>query len=223
MKRSWLIPRKVLTIHKKHKRERIYGAVSQSDFSDLQSTVRSQGITIANLDTYKQNKLTAGNNITISNENVISANVPGGSTDVACYECYVTRVLDGTDTQLWLPKSLDPSDFSLTHIYTNCSQETCPVRLDYASSTDARLKVFLRSGTNSLSCSSIVYVSENANFGNELACWGYDSSRCQVVAGMNRIWHVSHNDYLDQNGIRTTTQTLKQGTLTISFTFTFNV
>lgn len=223
MKRSWLIPRKVLTIHKKHKRERIYGAVSQSDFSDLQSTVRSQGITIANLDTYKQNKLTAGNNITISNDNVISANVPGGSTDVACYECYVTRELDGTGTQLWIPKSLTPNDFTLTHIYKNCSQETCPVRVDYASSSDARLKVRLTAGLNSISCSSIVFVSNNANFANELACWGYDSARCQIVAGMNRIWHLQHNDFLDQNGVQSSTNTLKSGVLTVSFTFTFNV
>ena len=175
------------------------------------------------MDTYKQNKLTAGNNITISNDNVISANVPGGSTDVACYECYMTRVLDGTGTQLWIPKSLTPEDFTLTHIYTNCSQETCPVRVDYASSTDARLKVLLRAGFNSISCSSVVFVSEDANFATELARWGYDSARCQIVAGMNRIWRLQHNDYLDINGVQSTTQTLKRGTLTVSFTFVFNV
>ncbi len=139
------------------------------------------------------------------------------------YECYVTMVLNGTDTELWNPKLLSPNDFTLTHIYTNCTQSTCPVRVSCTSSEDARLKVSLNNSIHSIMCSSIVFVSENANFANELACWGYDSSRCQIVAGMNRMWHLQHNDLLDQNGVRSLTNTLKQGTLTVSFTFSFNV
>ena len=132
-------------------------------------------------------------------------------------------VLNGTDTELWNPKLLSPNDFTLTHIYTNCTQSTCPVRVSCTSSEDARLKVSLNNSIHSIMCSSIVFVSENANFANELACWGYDSSRCQIVAGMNRMWHLQHNDLLDQNGVRSLTNTLKQGTLTVSFTFSFNV
>jgi hypothetical protein len=142
---------------------------------------------------------------------------------VGVYECYVTMVLNGTDTELWNPKLLSPNDFTLTHIYTNCTQSTCPVRVSCTSSEDARLKVSLNNSIHSIMCSSIVFVSENANFANELACWGYDSSRCQIVAGMNRMWHLQHNDLLDQNGVRSLTNTLKQGTLTVSFTFSFNV
>jgi len=195
--------------------------LATDDFNNYASNTAATLINIQRVLGNKQDILTAGNNITISN-NVISANVPSSSTDVGVYECYVTRVLDGTDTELWVPKSLSTSDFTLTHIYTNCSQATCPVRVDYASSDDARLKVSL-SGIHSITCSSIVFVSEHANFANELACWGYDASRCQVVAGMNRMWHLQHNDYLDLNGVRSLTSSLKQGTLTISFTFTFNV
>lgn len=46
---------------------------SVSNLEDVRSSVRSLAISVGNLENYKQNKLTAGENITITEDNVISA------------------------------------------------------------------------------------------------------------------------------------------------------
>jgi len=138
--------------------------------------------------------------------------------NVGVYEFTVTKVLDGTDTKLWSGSDLTSADVSES--FVNCTAETCPVRItldDYG-----RLVTGLRTGYNSITCESHTYVSPNANFATELGMWGFDDL-CQVVAGMNRTWYLAHNTLLDQNGIRSTTDTLKNGTLTIKFDFVFEI
>lgn len=140
----------------------------------------------------------------------------GGNKGV--YEFTVTKVLDGTNTKLWSGDGLTSANISESYI--NCTAETCPVRITLDSY--GGLKVNLKAGYNSITCESHTFVSSNANFATELGMWGFDDL-CQVVAGMNRTWHLVHNSPLDQNGIRSTTDTLKNGTLTIKFDFVFEV
>jgi len=141
-----------------------------------------------------------------------------GDSDVGVYEFTVTKVLDGTGTQLWNGQGLTSADISES--FVNCTDETCPVHIildDYG-----RLVTSLATGYDSITCESHTFVSPNANFATELGMWGFDDL-CQVVAGMNRTWYLTHGSSLDQNGIRSTTETLKSGTLTIKFDFVFNV
>ena len=141
-----------------------------------------------------------------------------GASNYGVYEFTVTKVLNGTGTSLWSGDGLTNADISETFI--NCTTSTCPVHLRLDSY--GRLSVSLATGYDSITCESHTYVSSNANFATELGMWGYDNL-CQVVAGMNRTWYLTRNDILDQNGIRSTTETLKSGTLTIKFDFVFEV
>lgn len=141
-----------------------------------------------------------------------------GSGNVGVYEFTVTKVLDGTGTALWSGRDLTSADISES--FVNCTAETCPVRITL--DTYGRLTTELKAGYDSITCESHTYVSPNANFATELGMWGFDDL-CQVVAGMNRTWYLTHNTLLDQNGIRTTTDTLKNGTLTIKFDFVFEI
>lgn len=140
----------------------------------------------------------------------------GGNKGV--YEFTVTKVLDGTSSQLWTGEGLTSADISET--FVNCTSATCPVHVGLDSY--GGLRVSLDISYNSITCESHTYVSSNANFATELGMWGFDDL-CQVVAGMNRTWFVTHGASLDQNGIRSTTETLKSGTLTIKFDFVFEV
>lgn len=140
----------------------------------------------------------------------------GGNKGV--YEFTVTKVLDGTNTKLWSGDGLTASDISESYI--NCTVETCPVRITLDSY--GGLRVNLVAGYDSITCESHTFVSSNANFATELGMWGFNDL-CQVVAGMNRTWYLTHGASLDQNGIRSTTDTLKNGTLTIKFDFVFEV
>lgn len=141
-----------------------------------------------------------------------------GASDFGVYEFTVTKVLDGTGTELWSGMGL--TDANISETFVNCTSETCPVHInldDYG-----RLVTSLRTGYDSITCESHTYVSDNANFATELGMWGFDNL-CQVVAGMNRTWYLTDGAHLDQNGIRSTTETLKSGTLTIKFDFVFEV
>lgn len=153
-----------------------------------------------------------------SSGNAIWQTPTAGVSSVGVYEFTVTKVLNGSGTQLWSGDGLTESDINET--FVNCTAETCPVRIILDSY--GRLMTGLRSGYNSITCESHTYVSPNANFATELGMWGYDDL-CQVVAGMNRTWYLTQGSLLDQNGIRTTTDTLKNGTLTIKFDFVFEV
>ena len=143
---------------------------------------------------------------------------PASGGDKGVYEFTVTKVLDGSSAQLWSGDGLTSANISES--FVNCTTETCPVhiRLD----SYGGLYVSLAAGYSSITCESHTYVSSNANFATELGMWGFDGL-CQVIAGMNRTWYLTHGDSLDQNGIRSTTETLKSGTLTIKFDFVFEV
>lgn len=141
-----------------------------------------------------------------------------GAIDVGVYELTVTKVLNGTSTKLWDGDNLTDAD--ITESFTNCTALTSPVRVILDSF--GRLMVGLRYGYSSITCESHTYVSPSANFATELGMWGYDNL-CQVVAGMNRTWYLTDGALLDQNGIRSETETLKSGTLTIKFDFVFQV
>lgn len=141
-----------------------------------------------------------------------------GASDVGVYELTVTKVLNGTSDKLWDGSGL--TDANITETFTNCTSATCPVHIILDSF--GRLMTSLKSGYSSITCESHTYVSPSANFATELGMWGYDNL-CQVVAGMNRTWYLTDGTLLDQNGIRTTTETLKSGTLTIKFDFVFQV
>lgn len=141
-----------------------------------------------------------------------------GASDVGVYELTVTKVLNGTGTQLWDGEGL--TDANISESYTNCTAATCPVSVGL--NNYGGLRVYLDNSYGSITCESHTYVSPNANFATELGMWGYDNL-CQMVAGMNRTWYVTDGSNLDQNGIRTTTDTLKSGTLTIKFDFVFQV
>ena len=171
----------------------------------------------------KQNILSAGANITIQN-NVISATGGSGVSLVGWggYRCTVTKVLDGTGTQLWNPGSSD-FDFTLTHDYINCTASTTAVSIAMESGTSSKLRVNIRPWAPAvLPCHSAVYVDENANFGTEMASWGHPyGGYCQVCSGMSRIWLVEHLDYVDENGVQSLTQTLKSGTMRVVFSFWF--
>lgn len=153
-----------------------------------------------------------------SSGNAIWQTPTAGASDVGVYEFTVTKVLNGTGTQLWSGDGLTDADVNETFI--NCTAVTCPVRIILDSY--GRLMTGLRTGYSSITCESHTYVSPNANFATELGMWGYDDL-CQVVAGMNRTWYLTQSSMLDQNGIRSTTDTLKTGTLTIKFDFVFEV
>lgn len=150
--------------------------------------------------------------------NNIGAVASTGSSNKGVYEFTVTKVLDGTGTELWNGTGLTVDNIDET--FVNCTDSTCPIRIVLDSY--GRLKASLVAGYNSITCISHTYVSSNANFANELGMWGLDDL-CQVVAGMNRTWYLQHGSLLDQNGIRSTTQTAKTGTLTIKFDFVFDV
>lgn len=141
-----------------------------------------------------------------------------GASDVGVYELTVTKVLNGTSDKLWDGDGL--TDANISESFTNCTSATCPVHILLDSF--GRLMTSLNSGYSSITCESHTYVSPSANFATELGMWGYDDL-CQVVAGMNRTWYLTDGTLLDQNGIRTTTSTLKSGTLTIKFDFVFQV
>lgn len=141
-----------------------------------------------------------------------------GASDYGVYELSVTKVLNGTGTELWDGEGL--TDANISESYTNCTAATCPVSVGLNSY--GGLRVYLDNSYGSITCESHTYVSSNANFATELGMWGYDGL-CQMVAGMNRTWYVTDGSNLDQNGIRTTTETLKSGTLTIKFDFVFQV
>lgn len=141
-----------------------------------------------------------------------------GATDVGVYELTVTKVLNGTSTKLWDGDNLTDAD--ITETFTNCTALTSPVRIILDSY--GRLMTGLRNGYHSITCESHTFVSPNANFATELGMWGFDDL-CQVVAGMNRTWYLTDGSLLDQNGIRSETETLKSGTLTIKFDFVFQV
>lgn len=141
-----------------------------------------------------------------------------GASDFGVYELTVTKVLNGTGTELWDGEGL--TDANISESYTNCTAATCPVSVGL--NGYGGLRVYLDNRYGSITCESHTYVSSNANFANELGMWGYDNL-CQMVAGMNRTWYVTDGSNLDQNGIRTTTETLKSGTLTIKFDFVFQV
>lgn len=150
--------------------------------------------------------------------NNIGIVAPTGSSNKGVYEFTVTKVLDGTGTELWNGAGLTVDNISET--FVNCTFDTCPIRIVLDSY--GRLRASLAAGYNSITCISHTYVSSNANFANELGMWGFDDL-CQVVAGMNRTWYLQHGSLLDQNGIRSTTQTAKTGTLTIKFDFVFDI
>lgn len=140
----------------------------------------------------------------------------GSSSDIGIYEVTVTKELTGTDAKIWRPTD---GNYTLTETYINCSSANCPIRIlqdDYN-----RLLVNL-SNYSVISCEAHVFVSPNANFATELGEWGM-TDLCQVVAGMNRTFFVSNGDFLVQNGIGSSTQTLKTGTVTVKFDFIFNV
>lgn len=141
-----------------------------------------------------------------------------GSGNKGVYEFTVTKVLNGTDTKLWSGDGLTSANISES--FVNCTDETCPVHITLDGY--GRLVTSLATGYGSITCESHTFVSPNANFATELGMWGYDNL-CQVVAGMNRTWYLTHGALLDQNGIRSTTETLKSGTLTIKFDFVFKV
>ena len=149
--------------------------------------------------------------------NNIGAVASTGSSNKGVYELTVTIVLDEADT-IWDGNGLTQDNITVT--FVNCTAATCPIRivLDSYGGLEARLAA----GYNSITCTSHTYVSSDANFANDLGMWGYDNL-CQVIAGMNRTWYLQHNSVLDQNGIRSTTQTAKSGTLTIKFDFVFDV
>lgn len=161
----------------------------------------------------------AGKVLTVNSNGHADWQTPtAGSGNVGVYEFTVTKVLDGTGTQLWSGDGLTASNISESFI--NCTAENCPVRISL--DTYGGLRTSLVAGYGSITCESHTFVSSNANFANELGMWGYDDL-CQVVAGMNRTWYLTHGASLDQNGIRSTTETLKNGTLTIKFDFVFEV
>lgn len=141
-----------------------------------------------------------------------------GASDFGVYELTVTKVLNGTSTRLWDGDNLTDAD--ITESFTNCTAATTPVRIILDSY--GRLMTGLRNGYHSITCESHTFVSPNANFATELGMWGFDDL-CQVVAGMNRTWYLTNGSLLDQNGIRSETETLKSGTLTIKFDFVFQV
>lgn len=140
----------------------------------------------------------------------------------AVYECVMTRTLDGTDSQIFVPKVLDMTDYTMNEYYTNCTSATSIVHVHrddrsfWTATFDASY--------GSMYCYSVVAVGQGSNFASELACWGYDTSMCQIVAGMNRMWYLDHSGaVLCQNGVRDTTGTLKSGSISISFTFVWSV
>lgn len=150
--------------------------------------------------------------------NNIGALDPTGSSNKGVYEFTVTKVLDGSGVEIWDGDGLTVDNINET--FVNCTSATCPVHIVLDSY--GGLRTSLASGYNSITCISHTYVSQDANFANELGMWGHDNL-CQVIAGMNRTWYLQHNSALDQNGIRFTTSTLKTGTVTIKFDFVFDV
>ena len=140
----------------------------------------------------------------------------------AVYECVMTRTLDGTDSQIFVPKLLDMADYSMNEYYTNCTALTSIVHMHR---DDRSFWTATFDGSyGSMYCYSVVAVGQGSNFASELACWGYDTTMCQIVAGMNRIWYLDHSGaVLCQNGVRDTTGTLKSGSISICFTFVWSV
>ena len=140
----------------------------------------------------------------------------------AVYECVMTRTLDGTDSQIFVPKLLDMADYSMNEYYTNCTALTSIVHMHR---DDRSFWTATFDGSyGSMYCYSVVAVGQGSNFASELACWGYDTTMCQIVAGMNRIWYLDHSGaVVCQNGVRDTTGTLKSGSISICFTFVWSV
>ena len=150
--------------------------------------------------------------------NNIGVITPTNSSNKGVYELTVTKVLNGTGTEIWDGNGLTQDNINET--FVNCTAATCPIRI--VLDGYGGLRTSLKAGYTSITCTSHTFVSPNANFANELGMWGFDNL-CQVIAGMNRTWYLQHNSALDQNGIRSTTQTTKSGTLTIKFDFVFEV
>lgn len=140
----------------------------------------------------------------------------------AVYECVMTRTLDGTDTQIFVPKVLDMTDYTMNEYYTNCTAATSIVHMHR---DDRSFWTATFDGSyGSMYCYSVVAVGQGSNFASELACWGYDTTMCQIVAGMNRIWYLDHSGaVVCQNGVRDTTGSLKSGSISICFTFVWSV
>ena len=140
----------------------------------------------------------------------------------AVYECVMTRTLDGTDSQIFVPKVLDMADYTMNEYYTNCTALTSIVHVHR---DDRSFWTATFDGSyGSMYCYSVVAVGQGSNFASELACWGYDTTMCQIVAGMNRIWYLDHSGaVLCQNGVRDTTGSLKSGSISICFTFVWSV
>lgn len=140
----------------------------------------------------------------------------------AVYECVMTRTLDGTDSQIFVPKLLDMTDYTMNEYYTNCTAATSIVHVHRE---DRNFWTATFDGSyGSMYCYSVVAVGQGSNFASELACWGYDTTMCQIVAGMNRIWYLDHSGaVLCQNGVRDTTGSMKSGSISISFTFVWSV
>lgn len=140
----------------------------------------------------------------------------------AVYECVMTRTLDGTDSQIFVPKLLDMADYSMNEYYTNCTALTSIVHVHRE---DRNFWTVTFDGSyGSMYCYSVVAVGQGSNFASELACWGYDTTMCQIVAGMNRIWYLDHSGaVLCQNGVRDTTGSMKTGSISICFTFVWSV
>lgn len=163
-----------------------------------------------------------GKVLTVNGTTAEWQSLPTYGHQYAVYECVMTRTLDGTDSQIFVPKLLDMTDYTMNEYYTNCTAATSIVHMHrddrsfWTATFDASY--------GSMYCYSVVAVGQGSNFATELACWGYDTSMCQIVAGMNRIWYLDHSGaVVCQNGVRDTTGTLKSGSISIAFTFVWSV
>lgn len=163
-----------------------------------------------------------GKVLTVNGTTAEWQSLPTYGHQYAVYECVMTRTLDGTDSQIFVPKVLDMADYTMNEYYTNCTAVTSIVHMHredrnfWTATFDASY--------GSMYCYSVVAVGQGSNFATELACWGYDTSMCQIVAGMNRIWYLDHSGaVVCQNGVRDTTGTLKSGSISIAFTFVWSV
>ena len=163
-----------------------------------------------------------GKVLTVNGTSAEWQSLPTYGHQYAVYECVMTRTLDGTDSQIFVPKSLDMADYTMNEYFTNCTYATSIVHVHR---DDRSFWTATFDGSyGSMYCYSVVAVGQGSNFATELACWGYDTTMCQIVAGMNRIWYLDHSGaVLCQNGVRDTTGTLKSGSISICFTFVWSV
>lgn len=163
-----------------------------------------------------------GKVLTVNGTTAEWQSLPTYGHQYAVYECVMTRTLDGTDSQIFVPKLLDMADYTMNEYYTNCTAVTSIVHM-HRDDRSFWTAIFDAS-YGSMYCYSVVAVGQGSNFATELACWGYDTTMCQIVAGMNRIWYLDHSGaVVCQNGVRDTTGTLKSGSISIAFTFVWSV